>query len=56
MKMDDQALAELLELDGPTNKDARFLELQSRLQFYASELKKRHVTRQLLWDGCFSGK
>jgi transposase len=50
LKMDDQALAELLEQDGSTNKDSRFLQLQSKLQGYASELKKRHVTRQLLWE------
>jgi transposase len=50
LKMDDHSLAGLLDQDGPTNKDARFLDFQSRLGHYASELKKRHVTRQLLWE------
>lgn len=50
LEMDDHTLAELLGQDGSTNKDARYLALQSKLQGYASELKKRHVTRQLLWE------
>ena len=34
LEMNDQAIAELLEQDSSTNKDGRYLDLQSKLQAY----------------------
>jgi len=50
LEMNDQSLAELVVQDKPASKDTRYLNLQSKLQEFAAELKKRHVTRQLLWE------
>lgn len=50
-QLDDQALASLFAT-GPSDQepDSRHSYLQSRLSFYTQELKKRHVTRQILWE------
>lgn len=50
LEMDDQSLAEFMGQNSPTNEDVRYKELQFKLPTVASELKKRHVTRQLLWE------
>tara|TARA_R110002020_G_C16284915_1_gene772041 strand:- start:837 stop:2402 length:1566 start_codon:yes stop_codon:yes gene_type:complete len=51
LKLSDEALGELLfESETPPTADPRYLHLQQKLPHYATELKKRHVTRQLLWE------
>jgi transposase len=51
LELEDESLASLFARDEPlVSKDARHLDLQAKLPEYASELKKRHVTRELLWE------
>ncbi len=50
LEMDDQSLAKLYDQDETTVNNTHYLTLQSKLKEYAAELKKRHVTRQLLWE------
>jgi transposase len=51
LELTDESLATLLARDEPlVSQDARYLDLHARLTAYASELKKRHVTRELLWE------
>jgi transposase len=51
MELDDQALAQILfEPEHPPLVGTRYEALQNKLVDYARELKKRHVTRQLLWE------
>ncbi len=51
LKLSDEALGELLfESESSPISDPRYLHLQQKLPHYATELKKRHVTRQLLWE------
>lgn len=50
LEMDDQSLAKLYYQEETTVANTHYLTLQSKLKEYAAELKKRHVTRQLLWE------
>ncbi len=51
LNLSDEALAELIfEPETPSISDPRYIHLQQQLAHHASELKKRHVTRQLLWE------
>ena len=51
LKLDDDALGQLLfEEEKPPTMDPRYAQLQERLSYYATEFKKRHVTRQILWE------
>ena len=51
LTLGDEALGQLLfETGKPPTIDPRYTQLQEKLSYYASELKKRHVTRQLLWE------
>lgn len=51
LALDDEALGSLLfEKERPPSTDDRYTQLQEQLPHYASELKKRHVTRYLLWE------
>ena len=60
-KKDSMSIDELLSLDDPVlahrmaggnaaYTDTRFDELKAKLPYYASELKRPHVTMQLLWE------
>ena len=60
-RKDDMSIDELLALDDPVlahrmtggnaaYADSRFDELKARLPHYASELRRPHVTMQLLWE------
>lgn len=49
--LSDEALGQLLFVEEkPPTIDPRYTQLQEKLAYYATELKKRHVTRQLLWE------
>lgn len=50
LQLDDQALAEVLfePENPPSNED--YISLEKKLPAYAKALKKRHVTRWLLWE------
>lgn len=51
LELKDESLAALLARDEPfVCQDPRYLDLQEKLVVYSSELKKRHVTRELLWE------
>lgn len=51
LQLDDEALMGLLhEPHRPAQAAARYTHLQERLPYYAKELKRPHVTRQLLWE------
>jgi len=51
LNLSDEALGQLLfETGRPPSIDPRYTQLQQKLAHYATELKKRHVTRQLLWE------
>lgn len=51
LDLSDEALGQLLfETQRPPTIDPRYTQLQEKLAYYATELKKRHVTRQLLWE------
>lgn len=51
LNLSDEALSQLLfETERPPTIDPRYIQLQEKLIYYAAELKKRHVTRQLLWE------
>lgn len=51
LSLSDEALGQLLfEVERPPSIDPRYTQLQEKLGYYATELKKRHVTRQLLWE------
>lgn len=51
LELSDLALSGVLfEQDSTVMMDAHYINLQARLSYYARELKKRHVTRQLLWE------
>ena len=51
LALSDEALMQLLfEPEKPPASGSRYVVLQERLPEYIRELKKRHVTRQLLWE------
>lgn len=51
LELDDEALMGLLyEPYRPPSVETRHTHFQEKLPLYAIELKKRHVTRQLLWE------
>ncbi len=51
LELDDEALMGLLyEPNRPPCVETRHTHFQEKLPLYAIELKKRHVTRQLLWE------
>jgi transposase len=50
LNMDDESLSGIFDQKELASNDPRNLALQQRLQQYAEELKKPHVTRQLLWE------
>jgi transposase len=52
LKLDDEALGLLIfesEAPAPT-QDPRYVDLQVKLAYYSKEFKRRHMTRQLLWE------
>lgn len=50
LQEDDPVLEGKLFAGNPAYKDPRYDTLKGRLPYYAAELKKTGVTRQLLWD------
>ena len=49
LDLSDETLGQLLfDTERPPTIDPRYTQLQENLGYYATELKKRHVTRQLL--------
>jgi transposase len=51
LELDDQGLAQMLfEPERPPSSTDNYIALENKLSEYAGELKKRHVTRWLLWE------
>lgn len=51
LKLNDEALGRILfEQEAHVPADHRYSEFAQRLSYYTGELKKRHVTRQILWE------
>lgn len=51
VSLSDEELGQLFfEQSTPEVPDQRFANLTKRFPYYAEELKKRHVTRQILWE------
>ena len=50
LALDDPVLAHRMTGGNAAYSDSRFDELKDRLPYYASELRRPHVTMQLLWE------
>ncbi len=50
LKLDDPILEVRFHAGNPAYLDGRFEYFQSRLAYYESELKRKHVTRRILWQ------
>jgi transposase len=50
LDMPDPALERLFTSGNPAYKDERYLYIRERLEYYATELKRRGVTQKLLWE------
>jgi len=50
LKMEDHDLEKVFHSGNPAYKDERFDTLKDNLDYYAKELKRKGVTRKLLWE------
>jgi len=50
LSMDDPVLEKVFHPGNPAYKDKRFDELKSNLDYYEKELKRKGVTKKLLWE------
>jgi len=48
--LDDPILEVRFHAGNPAYSDGRFEYFKSRLGYYESELKRKHVTRRILWQ------
>jgi transposase len=49
LALDDQELEGQFHAGNPSYKDPRYLQLESRLEYYVKELSRKGVTKYLLW-------
>ena len=50
LRLDDPILEARFHAGNPAYSDGRFEYFKSRLEYYESELKRKHVTRRILWQ------
>jgi len=50
LSMDDPVLEQVFHPGNPAYKDKRFDELKNNLEYYEKELKRKGVTKKLLWE------
>jgi transposase len=50
LKLDDPVLERMFHAGNPAYKDQRYEHFKSKLDYFTQELKKRGVTRHLLWE------
>ena len=50
LALDDPALEAIFNTGNPAYKDDRYVYIKNKLDYYASELKRKGVTQKLLWE------
>ena len=50
LSLEDPELERILFAGNPAYKQARFDEFKDKIPYFEKELKKRHVTRHLIWQ------